>query len=262
MKNWIQIARELPLNGSTNTECPQNCGSGEKLSVKHDRKSYWCNCYRCGFTDVEYKGQHSLAEIKRINELNELAEKPLTKLELPNDFTKEIPIHGRLWLYKAGITEARWREFGFGYSEIYDRVIMPIFENNKLVWFQCRALHHGQKPKYIQPARDRSNIMFSVGCNNTDLRRVIVVEDILSAVRVGKHTPTKSLLGTKVTTQQAAALGKYSEVITWFDPDTAGRKGANKIRRTIGLITEVRNVSSSRDPKELSDSEITKCLEN
>lgn len=259
--NWIAIAKELPINGSTMTECPENCGSGEKLSVTNSIKSYLCNCYRCGYTDNEYKGKQSLAELSRINALNEAANKLELTLELPYDYTTELPRHARSWLYTAGITPSTWKAYNVGYSESLDRVILPVYnDQGNLEWYQCRALHKGQKPKYLQPARNRDKVMFRVYRDKKDLRKLIVVEDILSAIRVGKHINTVSLLGTKITTSQAAELGKYKEVTTWLDSDKAGRQGAYKIRKTLGLITDVSNILTALDPKELSNKQIKEAL--
>jgi hypothetical protein len=259
--NWRDIARELPVNGSTQIECPENCGSGEKLSVNNSIKSYWCNCYRCGFTDTEFKGKQTLAELQKIEELNKQAEEIDLPMELPNDYTKEIPLEGRLWLYKAGITESVWRKYSIGYSAKLERVVLPVFDSEgKLVWYQCRALQHGQKPKYIQPSRDRSGVMFYAGHDSSIRKRAIVVEDILSAIRVGEHIATYSLLGTKITTEQATELGKYETVTTWMDPDFAGRQGAYKIRRSLSLLTNVSNIVTDKDPKELSNKELLKWI--
>lgn len=261
MSNWLEIAQQLPLNGKTDTVCPENCGSGEKLSVNHSVKSYWCNCYRCGFSDQHWKGQQTLTELKRIQDLNDAAAQIQLSLELPHDYTTEIPLHGRMWLYKAGITEPVWSSYSIGYSESLDRVVLPVYDTEgNLIWYQCRALHAGQKPKYLQPARDRSAVMFHIQRDGEHLQRVVVVEDILSAIRVGKHVSACSLLGTKITTAQAAELGKYPEVTTWLDSDRAGRSGAYKIRKTLGLITEVSNILTEKDPKELSNREIKQCL--
>ena len=261
MTKWLQIARDLPLNGQVQTKCPENCGSGEKLSVTHSHKSYWCNCYRCGYTASEWKGKQTLADLARIRELNETANKLELTLDLPNDFTTEIPRQGRDWLHQAGITEQVWRKYRFGYSEYLERVVLPVYDDeDNLIWFQCRALQAGQKPKYLQPARERGKVMFQVRRDTKTNGRVVVVEDILSAIRVGKHENTASLLGTKITTSQAAELGKSSQVITWLDSDGAGRKGSYSIRKTLSLITEVKNIVTKLDPKELSDKDIRREL--
>ncbi len=267
MSDWLTLAQELPLNGKTDTECPEQCGSGTKLSVNHDQKSYWCYCYRCGFSQSEYKGKQTLAELAEINRLNDEARELKLKVELPEDFSYDIPIAGRLWLYKAGISESRWREYRIGYSRTLRRVILPVYNaNGDLIWFQGRAVFKGQTPKYLQPAADRSTILFrgydsSKPATKNPNGQLILVEDILSAIRVGKHCDTISLLGTKITSKQANVLSSYEKVFTWLDSDRAGQRGSYKIRQTLGLVTEVGNIITEKDPKELSDKQILEVLE-
>lgn len=259
---WLALAQELPTGQKTRSNC--ECGDGNTLIINHNAKGYSCHCFRCDFNDFVGKGTQSLAELTRIRELNEAAESIELDLELPDDFTKEIPLHGRLWLYKGGITESVWREYGIGYSASLDRVVLPVYDTKgNLEWYQCRALHKGQKPKYLQPSRSRDKVLFRVGFDGSNLQRVVIVEDILSAIRVGKHISTSSLLGTKITTGQAAELAKFSRVTTWLDPDKAGRRGAYNIRKTLGLVTDVDNIVTLSDPKELTDHQIkeTLCLD-
>ena len=263
MQTWIEIAEQLPTGHKTRGNCPTECGSGGTLIINHNTKGYSAHCFRCDFNSFEGKGKQSLAELARIRELNEQASEVKLTLELPDDYTTDIPLHGRLWLYKGGLTESVWKQHHIGYSASLDRVILPVYNTSgSLIWYQCRALLEGQKPKYIQPARDRSTIMFHVGCSGENLQRVVIVEDILSAIRVGKHLPTVSLLGTKITTSQATTLADYGRVTTWLDPDKAGRAGAYAIRKTLGLITEVENIVTDKDPKELSDQQIKETLRN
>ena len=262
-RQWIQTAEELPQGHKTNIECPTNCGSGQKLSVVHDVKSYWCNCYRCGFKDFHDKGIQTLAQRAKIKKLNEEAENVQHTNTLPEDFTKELPRHARMWLFKAGITETVWKENNIGYSASLERVVLPIFnKDGDLIWYQCRALLDGQSPKYIQPEGSKDNCIF-VREHTTDRGYIVVVEDILSAIRVGKNITTICLLGTKITTEQAAELSRYSnKYVTWLDSDKAGKDGAYSIRKTLGLIGDTSNISTNQDPKMLSDKEINKQLDN
>ncbi|ASL24394.1 putative DNA primase [Alteromonas phage vB_AspP-H4/4] len=255
----MELAQTLPVNGKTTTDCPE-CHKESKLSVNHSHKEYWCNCYRCDFTDRRKKGKLSLAELAEIRRLNEEADKVELKLELPEDYTDEIPLEGRLWLYEASITESTRREYGIGYSEKYKRVVLPVYDRKgNLVWYQLRAVLSGQEPKYLQPSTGRDSIVFeSIG--REEDTSAVVVEDILSAIRVGRHKKCFSMLGTKATTTQAAKLMEYGHVTTWLDPDRAGRLGAYTIRQTLGLVTEVRNIVTSVDPKKLSDRQIKEAL--
>ncbi|QDP66056.1 MAG: hypothetical protein Unbinned4336contig1000_21 [Prokaryotic dsDNA virus sp.] len=257
---WVEIASNLPVGGKTQTECPENCGSGEKLSVTHDVKEYWCNCFRCGYTDNYDKGTLSLAQLKEIKELNERAKNANLKVELPKDVTDDIPREGRLWLYRASISPSTIKKYRIQYSEEHRRVILPVFDSSgKLIWYQARAVHPEQEPKYIQPSADRSEIMFAARSRKTS-SRAIIVEDILSAIRVGASADAFSLLGTKITTAQASRLMKYDRVTTWLDSDRAGRNGAYKIGKELGLVTEVDNIVTDQDPKMLTNKQIKEIL--
>lgn len=261
MQEWLKIAQNLPLGHKTRIKCP-TCGTDDNsMIINHGLKAYNTYCFRCGENLFEMKGEQSLAELKRIKELNHNAyTQKLSALELPSDYTTEIPLQGRLWLYKGGITETVWKEYSIGYSASLCRVVLPIYSpKNELIWYQCRAVFNRQHPKYMQPKNTRKTILFK-SISNSDCTRAIIVEDILSAIRVGKHSQTYSLLGTKITTAQANYLSKYSRVTTWLDSDKAGIKGAYNIRKALQLVTQVDNIVTDKDPKCLSDKEIKEVL--
>lgn len=253
--NWIEIAQNLPLGHNQRVDC--SCGTGKTAVINHNANGYSYWCFRCDERDFEPKGKQTLADLARIRELSAI--KQPDKVDLPNDFTTEIPLEGRLWLYGAGLTQAVWEAYGFGYSEYYHRVIMPVYdEAHRVTWWQGRSLDRNIKPKYLQPTANRDTVLFKsrpIQRGSTG-RIVIVTEDILSAIRVGKHVDTISLLGTKATTSQLATLSKYQTVCTWLDSDMAGRQGAYKIRKALSLTTNVANIVTEQDPKLLSDEEI------
>ena len=190
----------------------------------------------------------------------ELAEQLSATVRLPWDFTTDIPIEAMLWLFKASITPYRARQMGIGYSEYYRRVIIPIYQGTKLVYFQARALYKDQDIKYINPKVDRSAIGYWVFPEESNHGRLIITEDILSAIRVGAFVPTLSALGTKLSTALANQAAEYDHVTTWLDPDEAGITGAQDMRKLLGLTTQTSNIVSELDPKNLTDEEIKACL--
>lgn len=258
MTEWLTIAENLPLNQKSRTDCPQ-CGLGTNTNaalVSHSVKGFSIYCFACDLNEFHSKGAQSLADIKRIKELNELAEQPITKLELPDDYTTEIPATGRLWLYKASISESQWRRYRIGYSERYERVVLPVYDSSdNLTWFQCRAIHDGQKPKYLQPSRDKGGVLFASG-HQHDNKLVVITEDILSAIRIGKFVQTRCILGTKINTGQINNIASFDKVVTWLDSDRPGRRGSSKIRKSVGLVTEVANIITEKDPKLLTNEQI------
>lgn len=259
--NWLKLAQKLPVGQKTRTDCPI-CGKDTNtnaLIVNHGIKAYNASCFACGYNPFQMKGIQTLDELKEIRRLNN--EKLGYAIKLPNDFTTEIPLIGRLWLYKSGLRPSVWKAYNIGYSERLKRVILPVYnKQGTLIWFQCRALLKGQKPKYIQPSRDKTGIVFEALGHAEDRNTVVVVEDIMSAIRVGETTNTVSMLGTKADTDQINRLSEYNKVITWLDSDKAGVRGAANIRQAVSLLTNTTNICTTLDPKCYSNKEIRSTL--
>lgn len=257
MENWKEVAKRLQTG--KNTYIQHSCGGGRTLAVNNSMKGYSCYCFRCGHQDFVSKGKLTLEELALIRQQNELNEQEI-KIELPQDFTLDIPLEGRIWLFKAGISEPLYRSYGIGYSKSWNRVIVPIYESGKLVWFQARALTQLQQPKYLQPSADKSSVLFKTHSYDDHRDRVVVTEDMLSAIRVGAHIPCASILGTKITNEQINELARFNLVTTWLDSDTAGTKGSYKIRKSLSLVTDVDNIVTEDDPKLLSNMNIKDAL--
>ncbi len=257
MTDWLTAAKRIAVARKLRLDC--ECGSGKTLIVNHNPQGYSCFCYRCDYSEFVGKGKQTLEELANIRALNEAAANERYDIKLPDDFTTDIPLEGRLWLYKAGVTVSLWSSYNFGWSERMQRVVMPVYRGKELVWFQARAVLHGQTPKYLNPTGDRTSLVFWAGCSK-DYSDVTVVEDILSAIRVGVVTPTCSLLGTKVTVQQALQLSRYERVSSWLDADAAGVGGSYKLRKLLGMVTEVRDIRTTKDPKAYSNAEIRSVL--
>ena len=267
---WLELAKQLPQGQHTRCDCPV-CGEGTNTNaaiVNHNAKYYSIFCNACDHKDYESKGMVSLEERKRINDLNEVALREVhSVIELPKDTTynpEEFSRPARLWLYAGGLTPTVWKKYGIGYSKRLERVVLPVYDTSgNLIWYQCRAILSGQKPKYLQPARDKCNIYYESRATSAN-RPTVVVEDILSFIRVTEaiadtlnvFTP----LGTKLSSGQVNTLSNDVSIITWLDNDRAGQHGARRIAQTMSLVTEVRNVRTELDPKCYSNKQIREYL--
>lgn len=256
---WLAAAKALRVGSHDRIDCPRcGWGTGTKAAIlNHNVKNYSCYCNACGLVRKQAKGKLSLAEIRQLKELEEQANKPL-KLVLPDDYTLDIPAVGRQWLYKCGISPSYWSRLGFGWSEYYQRVVLPVYNHEReLVWYQLRAVHEGQKPKYIQPSSAK-NCVYTVP-RAVKPRVAVVVEDIASATRINLlslNVSAYAVMGTTLTSKQLEVLCSHDLVLTWFDPDTAGERADKKIRRTLGLWVTTRSIKSDVDPKKLSNFEL------
>jgi DNA primase len=266
---WLEVAKNLPVGQTARHDCP-DCGEGTDTNaaiINHNIKYYSIYCHACGPVGYEQKGVLNLAERQRLKELDDDALRITKSREIkvpadttynPTDFSREA----RAWLFQGGLTPTIWKKYRIGYSPRLERVVLPIYDDKgTLTWYQLRAVHKGQRPKYIQPSADKSNIRFTAGIQK-DCKRTVIVEDIMSAIRVGEAGArltsehvfnATSFLGTKVSTAQATAMHKYDRCTIWLDADRAGREGAKAIKRTIGMLCTVDQVRSEEDPKHYSN---------
>lgn len=257
--DWLEIAKELP-HGSK-TRYAHDCSTHTDAIINTSNDGYSLHCFKCGEHVFVYRGQSTLAELDRVSKLNEQAKETLL-LVLPKDFTPTIPTQYAIWLYKAGISRDVARSCNIGWSPSLHRIVIPIYNpDGKLVYWQARAVLKGQRPKYINPPADKSSLLYTrIPLSNPSRRRIVITEDILSCIRVGKHIPCASILGTGVSDGQCLRLGSFRRVSVWLDPDSAGQRGTLKCCRKLRLHTEADSIHSKVDPKCLSDREIRKLL--
>lgn len=275
--NWLEVAKNLQVGQSTRHDCPE-CGVGTNTNaaiINNNTKYYSVYCHACGPIGYEKKGVLTLQERKHIQDRDDEARKHSRQrtICLPKDTTFEpaqFSREARAWLFKGGLTPTIWRKYNIGYSESIRRVVLPIYDDNgNLTWYQLRAILKEQRPKYIQPSADKSGVVFTAGVKTTSSRTVIV-EDIMSAIRVGeagRRVPESrnfyatSLLGTKISQKQASIVSKSNRVTIWLDNDRAGREGAKSIKRSLSLLCEVDQVRTEQDPKYYSNNQIRKVLQ-
>lgn len=102
-----------------------------------------------------------------------------------------------------------------------------------------------------------------------------IVEDFISAIRVGEHMPTLCLFGTSIQPLHLQWVLGCSSVVLWLDNDPPGVKASSEISKRIcqevlkhqkeraflgvGAFA-VREQRTERQPKELSPNEIKQIL--
>lgn len=288
---WLQEAKKLPFGGKSKIQC---CGSTPSMIVNHTHKGYTGWCFRCSPDEGSKFHPHGELSIKQILERREATRELQTSpVILPRDFTTEIPDTGRVWLLKSGISQQLSSFYGIGYSKYYNRVILPVLKNGDLDAFVARAVD-GEKPKYIARTRNPENALFisnpAVQFPTDAVQGVrseydiVLTEDILSAIRVGRFVASAAVLGTSLSD---ACIGRiergraanrqntdvslawwepqetHLRVAVWMDPDAAGKRAADKIIKKLELSGRSSvNIRTDKDPKYLSDREILKTLKD
>jgi DNA primase len=182
------------------------------------------------------------------------------QVHLPDDYTLDVPKKAMLWYLKYGIDPELAASYGIGYSPSYERVILPVLDDGELIAVQMRAVEPWHKPKYLNPTGPKVAAAVFMSAEPTGI--TVVVEDILSAIKVGKVAHATSILGTSMTDQRANRIARLNHTaIVWMDNDRAGREGRLSASRQLRLLgMRVFEVRTDSDPKTYSIEEIKKHL--
>jgi len=262
MKEWLEIAKRLPIGHKRREVCP--CGTGKAVVISNNGDSFSAYCFRCGAKAYEKVGRLNINQLNKLAEYRRAADEAIKSIGLPNDATRELDSKSSVWLYGSGISDSTSSLANILYSPSMLRCILPVYNaSGNLVYWQARSLDKDMLPKYINPQVDAGKVLYQLGGLNKVSDTAIVVEDILSAIKVQISAPevdVLSILGTKTTDWKAGYLSKYDTVKYWLDPDEAGQRGNREGIRTLSLVTNAVALSSRADPKLLSQNEIRQTL--
>lgn len=257
LEEWFDVKA---IEGSVKRHRHPGCSDGKDkaLSVIKTQWGWHVSCWRCkqkGFKQAvnlspEKTVKWQSAEENKIDQI-------VPDIKLPGDYTKKLPAAGLAWLYLCGITDSDILEYCIGYSQHRDRVILPIYEGEELVYWQGRYLGvpDVRHPKYVnQHKAGRKEIWFHVVGKGSD--HVVVVEDILSCIVVGKTADCYALLNASVPDRLMFKLDKkYKKIFLWLDPDKATAMDTWLPRyQSFGIDTRI--IKTDRDPKYYSKTEI------
>ncbi|AUZ94731.1 DNA primase [Agrobacterium phage Atu_ph03] len=123
-----------------------------------------------------------------------------------------------------------------------------------------------QKPKYIAKYKyDDMDAVFTSLIKENSPYDLVVAEDCLSAIRIGRYNTARSLLGTSSGQGKVMSLlqglPKVPRIAVWLDGDKAGRKGRNSLARQLELLgAEVTKITTPKDPKAYTNAEIERIL--
>jgi hypothetical protein len=237
-------------------------GRSAKLSVKYTSKDgqlgWVFQCWSCKGLPNGLAGFHAdngkvnPGEARRVfdkyMQLQDMKQKASTQtVNLPDDFRTTLDQESLRYILKTGLTVEDIAPYRIGYSESYQRMIVPVYNGPHLLAWQGRYLGDDPKqPKHITVAATaRSDIFYWKTVEMAPRKdSLVVVESALSAIKLAKAYPTLGLLGSAI---PAASWGSilplfkhYYRVIIWLDPDKKAEaiKMAMKLR-ALGLDARI-----------------------
>jgi len=176
-------------------DCEAGTDTKRRLYIKEETNGYLFYCHHCGKSGSYYKDKfRSLAAIKKSGSVGESSSRHVS---LPTDFesdTKKWDSKARAWVYQYGITEEEIRKYGLGYSPKNGRVVLPSWEDGKLLGYQMRKIFPTDPlPKYVTYYNKKNYVWKDLISTNSIL---VLCEDVLSAIKLHRYYGSIALLGT------------------------------------------------------------------
>ena len=266
--DWHEILALLPeLTGISDGEqvhynhpnCPSGRDSKRRLFIKRDGAKLLGYCHHCG-----QSGSWSLGRQSYIRKRSKT--KVVRNLYLPSDFTTnpdKCHVKANVWYNKYGITREEREHYNLGWSDKWKRAILPIYQHGELIAFQARRLlDNDDGPKYLTRKLQGHDRPFFTGGWGEHLAfdTMVMVEDILSAIKVGRQFTTTAILNAIISQDMVTGVLRYkpSRVVVWLDDDNPSvRQSQRLIMRRIAPYADVQRVTGiGRDPKELNDDQV------
>jgi hypothetical protein len=212
-------------------------------------------CFRCGESGV-WRTEATPSSIRARGE--DAEQRPRDSLGKDRDlgecaeFIYDWPLKAIHWLRQYGITDAEISTYHIGYSITQRRVILPIWWQGEKVGYQLRRIYDDDTgPKYITQTTGGPGFM-SFGCTPTD--KIVIVEDIISAIRVGRQEQALALMSTSITQRMKLVLSRYDKFYIWLDMDNEQViNNALKLLKTLGIFGTTKLLYTPKDPKEYTD---------
>lgn len=242
-------------NGCSNTLVPED-KKGLWIVRSPQYVTFYCHCCN-GKQSIKYTKLSGKLFYKETTTVQPIK----TGVGFPEDYDINIPKEGLLWLFSYDITLEEIEKFKIGYSSYYTAIIFPIFDNGKLVYWQGRHLQFltGQ-PKYYNPPKVTHPTIFFPSQNWAKDYILIIVEDIISAIKVSRSYNVICLLGTNLHKNYISVTIPYPKIYIWLDADAINKAQNMKKRLELFNSSNISIINTPKDPKCYSDKEIQRFM--
>lgn len=235
------------------------------LLVSNNPEGYGAWCFRCNDGGFIPHPTPSLSERLALAERTRNAEvRASSSVALPDPQLRDPqawPLHAKVWLYKAGLSNDDIETIGAYYHPPTGRVILPVMRNGECIYWQGRDTQWSRtsgRIKYINPPVDKTHLCAKYGSGPV----IVLTEDMLSAYRVARVTEAWSVMGTALASGVLADLvAQAKPVVLMMDPDAGGQKATTHIYRTLRALGVPAFIAAPvRDPKYLTREETKQCV--
>lgn len=278
MSYWIPKSEYMPYVDNLDIDeqiminhdnCPAGRDTRRRLGIKRTDDGYIAHCFNCGHRGYTVASLGHYKAAKRAGKsggskavLGSGGSTP--SRGLPEDCvgdTEQWPPRARAWVFKYGLNGDDIAKYRLGYSELNQRVVLPIYRGGELDGYQLRKIEDDDmRPKYMTEAYKKP--LFWVSSEVLSSKPLVIVEDILSGIRVSKICNSVALLTATASRDVIDWLvsTNASEYVIFLDNDNRTvRKAQLALKNRLEVFAPTRIVTADKDPKEHTEGEL-RCL--
>lgn len=204
------------------------------------------HCFSCGY----HERSSTVTSIGNYFGSSVTDKENVRKAILPHDFTREVPADAWKWLLQYGLPYSYWKE-SVGYSPSESRLVLRVgeplqFSIGRLIG-EPRGENHAKRRKWYVWGDSHKHAEV-IGHGDV----VVLVEDLISAHKVGQVTTSIPLFGVELHKPHLYYLiNDTRPVVIWLDKDQQGavNKKASWLQSLLNRPVSV--VTTDKDPKEL-----------
>lgn len=244
--------------------CKEGRGN-DRLYIKRTRNGWVFNCFHCGesggIMEGGAKGSLPNPSIRpsRGHDTHTDGKK------LPRDVTgvwSDFSIEARVWLGRyLSIQEVK--DNGILFSPSLQRVVLPVYHDGSLVGYQTRRLlDRDTYPKYLTFTSSPDDYWFHVHPHAGGGDCVVLVEDMLSAIKCSRYMSSAALFGVSIKDSLLARLVRHhSKFLIFLDYDNVQVKAAaRKLKKRLDIFGECGIIDLGTDPKDCDDETLRRLL--
>lgn len=174
------------------------------------------------------------------------------------------PASARNWVKQFGLSDEELCRKGWAYSEKYNRVLIPVHDpDGGLLGYQSRRLEDDGSPKYMTFKDKTKNVhRLYYEVRPRKCGTVVLVEDALSAEKVGRYADAVAVLTTTAdSVLRDKIISVYDHVVVWLDDDNIDVKRKQlQLHTMFDPYVKVSVLRTTKDPKRHNFEEIEEIL--
>lgn len=251
------IAMDLDVGQrDRNITCPW-CGVYSSCCLTKTEYGFIFTCYRAscslGHTLIEGGVDATAGSVRK----TKIKEYPDVLVEPPGKILRFLEL-------KFDLLPEQIKYHGILYNPNKDTIVYPIYNSLGFITaYLDRDYFHERKPKaLIYPMTEGA--LYHLPPREERGTKLLLVEDVVSAIKASYHIDTLALLGTSLSDQVASVVGRlYDEVFIALDADTWKMSAPPQIKvrdKILPFVKEVSYLSIDKDIKDMTHERILRLV--